>query len=116
MNICLPAASLEEVFKTYSSKFLRSPKKEDMQLEMQRKEHIMNSLEKSDLIISCELGNTTISLQDMLNLQGGDIIPLNSPVNNKSITVKVEGEPWFTGAIGFHKKKYAVKIDKVIKY
>ena len=114
INVCLPASSLEEVFKAFDSKYLRSPKKGDIQTEQKRKDSILQNLKGSFLTVSGQLGQSTISLQDIMNLQVGDIIPLETRVDEGSILLKVDGEPWFTGTMGFRKKKYAVKIDKVI--
>ena len=115
MNICLPASSLEEIFKVFNSKYVKLPKKDDPEVEQLRKNGIMSHLRDSDLVVSAILGNTEITLRDMLSLQAGDIIPLHTPVEQNTVVLNVEGDPWFTGVLGSKKKKYAVKIQKVIK-
>ena len=115
MNICLPASSLDEVFRVFNSKYVKLPKKEDPVLEEQRKLGIMRSLKSSPLNISAMLGKTEISLKDLLSLQAGDIIPLNTQVDKDSIVLEVESLPWFTGVIGTKQKKYAVKINKSLQ-
>ena len=115
MNICLPASSLEEVFRFFNSKYVKSPKKDDPVVEQQRKSAIMHGLKSSPLSVCAILGKTEISLRELLNLQVGDVIPLNTQVNKDSIVLEVENLPWFTGVIGTKKKKYAVKIDKSLQ-
>ncbi|XOQ49328.1 MAG: flagellar motor switch protein FliM [Eubacteriales bacterium] len=115
INVCLPASSLEEVFRVFNSKYVKMPKKEDPSVEQQRKSGIMHALKGSPLTISAMLGKTEISLKDLLNLQAGDIIPLNTRVDQDSIVLEVEGLPWFTGVIGTKQKKYAVKINKSLQ-
>ena len=115
MNICLPAASLEEVFRVFNSKYVKLPKKDDPLVEEQRKSAIMHSLKSSPLTIAAILGKTEISLRDLLTLQTGDIISLNTPVEQNTVTLNVEGSPWFTGVMGTKKKKYAVKVDKSLQ-
>ena len=115
MNICLPAASLEEVFRVFNSKYVKLPKKDDPLVEEQRKSAIMHSLKSSPLTIAAILGKTEISLRDLLSLQTGDIISLNTPVEQNTVTLNVEGSPWFTGVMGTKKKKYAVKVDKSLQ-
>ena len=113
MNICLPAASLEEIFKVFNSKYVKIPRKDDPEVEQQRKTGIMNHLKDSPLVISAILGNTEISLRDLLSLQSGDIIPLDTPVGQNTVALNVEGTRWFTGVLGSKKKKYAVKIERL---
>ncbi len=115
MNICLPATSLEEVFRVFNSKYVKLPKKDDPDVEQQRKTEIMHSLKTSPLTVSAILGKTEISLRDLLSLQTGDIISLNTPVEQNIVTVNVQSSPWFTGVMGTKKKKYAVKIDKSLQ-
>jgi len=113
MNICLPAASLEEIFKIFNSKYVKIPKKDDPEVEQQRKSGIMYHLKDSPLTVSAILGNTEISLRDLLSLQLGDIIPLDTPVAQNTVALNVEGARWFTGVLGSKKKKYAVKIERL---
>lgn len=62
MNICLPAASLEEIFKVFNSKYIRIPRKDDPEVEQERKEIIMKGLKASPLYVSAVLGKTQITL------------------------------------------------------
>jgi len=112
MNICLPATSLEEIFKVFNSKYVRIPRKDDPDVEQLRKTGIMHNLKDSPLVVSAILGNTEISLRELLSLQSGDIIPLDTPVEQNKISLDIEGTPWFTGVLGTKKKKYAVKIEE----
>ncbi|HEX2985417.1 MAG TPA: flagellar motor switch protein FliM [Caproiciproducens sp.] len=114
INICLPATSLEEIFRVFNSKYVKLPKKDDPEIEQQRKERIMDSLKNSPLTVSAVLGKTQITLRDLLSLQAGDIISLNTPIENNEITVNVEKYPWFKGIMGTKKKKYAVKIEETL--
>lgn len=114
MNICLPASSLEELFKAYNQKYSKSPKKNDVQVEAQRREYILHNLKDSPLTVSAVLGKTAISLQEILNMQVGDVIPLDSKINEKSVVLNVEGVPWFKGEIGSKNRKYAFKVDNEV--
>lgn len=114
MNICLPSTSLEEIFRVFNSKYIRIPRKDDPALEQERKELIMKGLKSSPLNVSAILGKTSISLHDFLGLQVGDVITLNTPLEDDRVQVHVENIPWFTGVMGTKKKKYAVKIDQTL--
>lgn len=115
MNVCLPESALKEIFRVFNSKYIRLPQRDDPEVEHQRKDAILRSLKGSPLKLSAILGRTEISLRDVLTLRAGDIIPLNTPVDNNTIILEVEDSPWFTGVIGTKKKKYAVKINKTLQ-
>ncbi len=115
INICLPAIALEEIFKIFNSKYAKQTKKGDPEQEKLRKEQIMETLKDSPLKVSAILGKSQITLKELLELQAGDIIPLNTPVSEDSIVVNVENLHWFTGSMGTKKKKYAIKIGQVLK-
>jgi flagellar motor switch protein FliM len=114
MNICLPASALQEIFSVFNSRYVK-PQKADPEIENQRKMDIMHSIQSSPLKVAAILGKAEINLKDLLCLQEGDIISLDSLVENNTVILEVEDSPWFTGVIGTKKKKYAVKIDKTIQ-
>lgn len=115
MNICLPASALKEIFRVFNSRYVKLPQREDPEVEQERKVGILHSIKSSPLKVAAVLGKTEISLRELLCLQAGDIIPLDTPVENNTVILEVEDSPWFTGVIGTKKKKYAVKIDKTLQ-
>lgn len=115
LNICLPASSLEEIFKGFDSKYVKVNKKDDPKVEKRRKDNILVQLKDTPLTVAAVLGETQVTLKELLELQPGDIIPLDTEVTEGSVTVNVEKLHWFTGTIGTKKKNYAVKIDKVLQ-
>ena len=115
LNVCLPATSLEAVFKVFDSKYIKFNRKADPEQEKARRETLMNSIRNTSLPVSALLGKTQVTLRDLLQLQPGDIIPLNSLVADDSIVLQVENLQWFAGKIGVAKKNYAVKIGKVLQ-
>lgn len=114
INICLPSSSLEEILKIFDSKYVKVNKKADPKEEKHRKDLILGTLKDTPLTVSAVLGKADVTLQDLVNLQVGDIIPLNSPVEGDSIVLNVEKLQWFAGTVGSKKKNYAVKIGKVL--
>lgn len=114
LNICLPASSLEELFKSYDTKFIKANKKDDPQTEQTRRENILLQLRGTPLTVSAVLGNAEVSLQELLDLRPGDIIPLDTRVKPGSVTVNVEKLHWFRGTMGTLGKNYAVKIEKAL--
>ncbi len=115
INICLPSDALNLIFKSFDNKFARVSKKGDSEIENKRKEFIMDSLTETPLKVTGVLGGTDIKLKDLLNLQVGDVITLDTPTQGDTIKVTVDDVPWFTGVMGVKKKKYAVRIGKVLE-
>lgn len=115
LNICLPASSLEEIFKGFDSKYVKVNKRDDPKVEKRRKDNILLQLKDTPLTVAAVLGETEVTLKELLELRPGDIIPLDTHVSDGSITVNVEKLHWFTGTIGTKKKNYAVRIDKVLQ-
>ncbi len=114
LNICLPASSLEEIFKSYDAKFVKSSKRDDPKTEKTRRDNILMQLRDTPLTVTAVLGGTRVSLRELLELQPGDVIPLNTRVGPGSITVNVEKLEWFKGTMGTARKQYAVKIEKAL--
>ena len=115
VNICLPASSLEEIFKGFDSKYMQSnSRKDDPKVEKHRRDSILTELKDTPLAVAAVLGETQITLRDLLELRRDDIILLNTQVAEGSVVVRVEKLPWFTGTMGTKRKHYAVKIEKVL--
>ena len=114
LNVCLPAGSLEELFKSYDAKFIKTNKHDDPQEKEDQRESILQQLEGTPLTVSAILGSAEVPLGELLELHPGDIIPLESKVNPGSITINVEKLEWFKGSLGTFKKNYAVKVEKAL--
>lgn len=110
LHLCIPADTMDALLGIFSSKALRTNKIEDDESVNERKKQIMDVIKQSSLEVTGVLGTTEIHVQELLDLQPGDIFLLNDNSKDNSVTVNVDGEPWFLGKIGVHKKNYAVKI------
>ncbi len=108
MNICIPTTLFEKLFPLLDS---RSFNKKGDDKQDQQKEYIMGSLKKTSLNITGVLGGTEIEIQDLLELQNGDIIILNDRKASDFVEVMIEGSPWFEGTVGVKNKNYAIKIN-----
>ncbi|MEG2429161.1 MAG: flagellar motor switch protein FliM [Oscillospiraceae bacterium] len=115
INICIPLDTLNVMFKSFETKFARVSKKGDLQSRNKSREYIMDSLTQAPLTVKAELGTTEIRLKELLNLQIGDVIPLETPTNGNTIKVIVDNAPWFKGVMGVKQKKYAIKIGTILE-
>jgi len=75
---------------------------------------LAESLNESLVSISVEIDRAELTLEDVLNLQAGDIITLGKSVADE-LVVKVEGVPKFYCTPGYHRGSQAVKITRAIE-
>jgi flagellar motor switch protein FliM len=114
ISICIPAANLEEFIVRFSSKYVRASKKTDAEKEVLRKQIILRTITNSELEIKAVLGEMQLDLQDILQLQVNDVIPLHINTD-KGVCVNVENEPWFEAKLGQTKLKKAIMIDSLLQ-
>ncbi len=108
INICMPGSSLLAILDLLAEKD-KKPGKNEIAVDETERQSIMMSVEDGNLEIQAILGQTTLSLADVLTLHVGDVIDLNHSVNSP-VTLMIEGNPWFAGVLGVKKRKKAVKI------
>ena len=112
MNVCLPYSVLEDVIDKLNTKFWYST----MQVrdEMAYKEFIESSIIKARIPIKVVLGRSTISVNEMINMQSGDIIKLDSKLEDE-LNVYVGNIRKFTALPGSSSDSYAVKISTIVR-
>ena len=112
MNICLPFSVLEEVMDKLNTKFWFSTMqdKEDGTYE----EAIEMLISKANIPVKALLGKSTISVNDFANIQVGDVIRLDTKVEDE-LSVYVGNIRKFTALPGSTGDKYAVRITSVIR-
>lgn len=78
------------------------------------KKNLLGELSNTYVEVAAILGNTTLPLRDILNLQPGDVIRLNQKIDNP-VVVTVNKNKWFLGEPGLIHNYKAVKINKYYK-
>lgn len=78
------------------------------------KRNLLNELSNSTVDVCAILGDATLPLKDILNLQPGDIIRLNQRIDSP-VLVTVNNNKWFLGEPGILHNYKAVKISKYYK-
>lgn len=112
MNICLPYVCLEDVIDKLNTKYWFSTMqdKEDGIYE----EAIEMLISKANIPIRALLGKSTISVNDFANIQIGDVIRLDTKVEDE-LNIYVGNIRKFTALPGSTGDKYAVRITSVIR-
>ena len=112
MNVCLPFFTLENVMDKLNTKYWYANMQEKNEEEFQ--ENIEALIKIVDVPVKAALGKTNISVNDFVNLQIGDIIRLDTDVD-QDLTVYVGNIKKFTALPGSSKDKYAVRVTSVIR-
>ena len=112
MNICLPYLTLESVMDKLNTKFWYSNLQEHD--DKQYTDAIEALISKAKIPVKAVLGNSTISVDDFVNLQVGDIIRLDSGVN-QDLNIFVGNIKKFTALPGAVGDNYAVRVTSVVR-
>lgn len=112
MNICLQFITLEPVMDKLNTKYWYSTmqEKDDKSYE----ETIEALIAKAKIPIKAVLGTSSISVNDFVNLQKGDIIKLNSGIEDE-LTIYVGNINKFKALPGSSSDNYAVRVTSIIR-
>ncbi|XQY93519.1 flagellar motor switch protein FliM [Metabacillus sp. HB246100] len=113
INLCIPHVVLEPIIPKLSVHYwMQSDRKEPKPNEI---DALKKQIHLAELSVSTELGSSNISIQDFLQLQIGDVIQLESTID-QPLVVKIGDKPKFTGQPGKTNKKIAVQIiDHIVR-
>lgn len=112
INLCIPFIVLEPIISKLSAHFwFAGTGKEATQENIQRIKH---RIEKAVVNLSVVLGKATIQVGELLELQTGDVIMLDSKVN-QLVELMVGSKLKFHGQPGVIGSKTAVQIVSVLK-
>ncbi|HBA68369.1 MAG TPA: flagellar motor switch protein FliM [Lachnospiraceae bacterium] len=112
MNICLPYFTLEDIIDKLNTKFWYST----MQAKSNEnyEEYIETLIRRVSIPVKAVLGKSSVSVNDFVNLQPGDIIRLDKGVDSE-LNIYVGNLKKFTALPGSSKDKYAVRVTSVIR-
>jgi flagellar motor switch protein FliM len=113
VNVCIPHFVIEPILPSLSSRlwFATSNKRDVTEEERGALE---SGISGSRLNLATVVGQSTISISELLNLQKGDIILLNQKVD-EPFEIYVENQLKFRGKPGIKKKNVAVMITEVVE-
>ncbi len=114
INICIPAVTLDTLFKKKSAQTKKNVRRADQLTEMQRKADIIREINETELEMKGILGTVELLSHELINLEVGDIIKLHKP-SNALVEVMVEETTWFRGEMGAFHKKRAIAIREMLE-
>ena len=112
MNVCLPFFTLESVMDRLNTKFWYSNLQKMDEEDYEQFLEVM--VRKVDVPVKAVLGKSVITVNDFVNIQVGDIIRLDSKVDDE-LDVYVGNIKKFTAVPGASKEAYAVRVTSVIR-
>ena len=112
MNVCLPYFTLEDVMDKLNTKFWFSTMQD--KTDDSYEENIALLIKKVDVPIKVVLGKSNIAVSDFVSLVPGDIIRLDSHVEEE-LDIYVGNIKKFKAFPGSSKDRYAVRVTEVIR-
>lgn len=112
MNLCFATYAFDSILAKLSSQTLSSVRPGKYQGTTSQ-EIIANILFGAEIPIRVVLGNSNITLNELTNLEVGDVIKLKTKTSEDSV-VKIEDKKLFYGRIGVVNNSKAIKITKRI--
>ncbi|MBZ0156343.1 MAG: flagellar motor switch protein FliM [Alphaproteobacteria bacterium] len=107
--LCIPYGSVEPIKEKLYSAF--SADRDE--LDVKWLERLNEGLKEIPLALSGELGRTTLTVQEILQIKTGDTLILNTRAD-EDLNLLVEGVPKFKGRFGVFKGAQAMKITSVL--
>ena len=112
MNVCLPFFTMESIMDRLNTKYWFANMQEGSDEDYG--EHIETLIRKVDMPIKAVLGKSRVSVMDFANLQLGDIIRLDTRIDEE-LEVYVGNIKKFTALPGTSKENYAVRVTNVFR-
>mgnify|MGYP000597813196 CR=1 FL=1 len=109
IHVSYPYSMLEPIRELLDTGLQSDRSQDDGRWETSMREEIM----VADVTLTADLTETSLSLQEILKLEPGDILPIDMP---KSVIAKVEEIPMFHATFGEHKHNAALKVVDLIEH
>jgi len=112
-NVCIPHVTIEPLLPKLSTQYFMDVAKSKKTTAMDER-RLSGHLQRVDVQTVVQLGETELSVVEVLELQVGDILPLRAPITSP-VTVIIDNVPLFTASVGRARDRYAVKIIEELK-
>ncbi|HBZ63068.1 MAG TPA: flagellar motor switch protein FliM [Lachnospiraceae bacterium] len=112
MNICIPYAVVEPVIDKINTKYWYSTA--EIKDDDRYREFIEDNIHKAKIPVRAIMGRSAISVNDFIHLQPGDIIKINTKIEDE-LDVYVGNIKKFSALPGAYEDAYAVKIKSVYR-
>ncbi len=111
MKLLIPSVTLEGIFKCIYQKNAKEIKEKNIS-KIENYEGLMDVIRDTELTVTAVLGETFISVNDLVSLTPGDLIQLDK--DNLEVTLCVDELPRFKGKYLTKTKKKSVEILRIV--
>jgi flagellar motor switch protein FliM len=111
MNICYPVISLEPILPKLASRDLML---NETNSKKSRNKELQVLLGGAKVNVEANLGESELTLRDVLELSSGDIIRLNTPADD-TVILSIDGKDRFKGEIGLRRFRKSIKVTEIIE-
>jgi len=109
MHICIPYTSIEPLRGVLYSSMQSDPHESDSRWFQQMQREVQNA--EIELVVN--LGRTALTLEQILNMQTGDVIGIEVP---ETIQAEVDGVPVMECKCGVYNGQYAVRVERMVSH
>jgi flagellar motor switch protein FliM len=109
LNLCIPSV----ILKTNRSVFEAYRRPRSSGLEASETTKISQAVRNARVMLSSQIRDQVLAVEDLLNISVGDVIQLNHPIGD-SVQLSVAGIPKFAGQIVMKRGKRALQISNKI--
>lgn len=110
---CIPCINLESIIDQINKNQYRPSRQYDNKQEEMLRDEMLKHIKGSQLELSGLFGETTLTIQEITNLQVGDVIRFDQSADS-DVRLNIGGKTWFYGVPGTKKNKKVIKIKSVI--
>lgn len=107
MHICMPYSMLEPIRDLLTS----SMQGESLEVDKRWISRLSKQVQAADVTMLVDLAHVQVTLDQILNMQVGDVIPLNIP---EFVTASVDGVPVMECRYGISNGQYALRMEKML--
>ncbi len=107
MHICMPYSTLEPIRDLLSS----SMQGESLEVDKRWIGRLSKQVQAADVTMLVDLAHVQVTLDQILNMQVGDVISLNIP---EFVTASVDGVPVMECRYGISNGQYALRMEKML--
>jgi len=111
MNICYPVISLEPILPKLASRDLML---NETSSKKSRNTELQVLLGGAQVSVEANLGESELSLRDVLDLQVGDVVRLSNAADD-IVEICIDGKSRFKGEIGLRRFRKSIQITEIIE-
>lgn len=113
VSFCMPYEILEPVLEHLNTRYWFTERRSSEEDRIANKNSLLKNVNSIPLELKVVLGKSHVTLNEIMELQKGDVIQLETQVTDKAV-VKSKKNEWFRGTLGMVGNHVAIKIDQVL--